>query len=210
MNCYGYYRGLYEKCQTCQLAQYCKEAKEPPLLGNRMTAYNDRFIVPQTEEPYRSYQLEPPPDESPQIYNRNDMLELIVFMANLDTLTLDYLSMFLADPHITFQKMADQKAVSRQAVHKYLKHQCKKIPELADLLKIGERRKINKTNRTFMEEVCRIRRKTSVLSLKKPKNASLCWRKLICLNPSSNSFSTSILKGAKLWRNDSSSWDNGL
>ncbi len=200
MHCYGTYRKNFTKCQNCDLVEYCKTAREPPLLGNQMSCYDDQQAVSRKNLTPRTY-LDDTKKE--RLYTRNDLLELVSFLLGMDDLAIEYIQMYLSDSEITFQQMADQKQVTKQAVHKYLTHQCKKIPEIAELMRIGDRKKKRLNQRTFMEDVCRIKRKTHALSLKRQKKNSLCWRRLICSNQNSNLSNTSIIKGRELWRNDS-------
>ena len=198
MHCYGSYKPDNAECRNCNFASYCMEAGNPVLLSDSMPSYNDGIKTIMS----RSIDFRDDDEEitlSPS-YSRGDLLEVISFMLSLDQRTLDYLDEFIKTPGITFQGLADKRNISRQAVHKYLKKQCRKVPEISTLLKIGERRRVYTPNRTFKEEVCRIRKKMSELRLSKPKRDSLCWKRLICSTQSSGLFSTNILKGSALWK----------
>lgn len=198
MHCYGSYKPDNAECRNCNFASYCMEAGNPVLLSDSMPSYNDGIKTIMS----RSIDFRDDDEEitmSPS-YSRGDLLEVISFMLSLDQRTLDYLDEFIKTPGITFQGLADKRNISRQAVHKYLKKQCRKVPEISALLKIGERRRVYTPNRTFKEEVCRIRKKMSELRLSKPKRDSLCWKRLICSTQNSGLFSTNILKGSALWK----------
>lgn len=200
MRCYGNYNSGEEDCKRCSYKDYCKEAGDPVLLSDSMPSYNDGIKTLLS----RSIDFEDL-DESPdhgklECYSRSDLLEVISFMLSLDQRTLDYLDELIKSPGITFQGLAAKRNISRQAVHKYLKKQCRKIPEISALLRIGERRRVYTPNRTFKEEVCRIRKKMSGLRLSRPKRDSLCWKRLIFSTPSSSLFNTNIFKGSGLWK----------
>ncbi len=198
MHCYGSYKPDNAECRNCNLASYCMEAGNPVLLSDSMPSYNDGIkTIMSCSIDYCDDDEHP---QAPPSYSRGDLLEVISFMLSLDQRTLDYLDEFIKTPGITFQGLADKRNISRQAVHKYLKKQCRKVPEISALLKIGERRRVYTPNRTFKEEVCRIRKKMSELRLSKPKRDSLCWKRLICSTQSSGLFSTNILKGSALWK----------
>lgn len=199
MQCYGSYDSGSAECRGCELASYCMDAGNPALLSDSMPSYNDGIkSIMSCSINYSDADEEQ--ESAPLSYSRGDLLEVITFMLSLDQRTLDYLDELIKTPGITFQGLADKRNISRQAVHKYLKKQCRKVPEISALLKIGERRRVYTPNRTFKEEVCRIRKKMSELRLSKPKRDSLCWKRLICSTRSSGLFSTSILKGSALWK----------
>lgn len=198
MQCYGNYKGNAPECKHCKLKSYCMDAGDPVLLSDSMPSYNDEIKNILND----SLPVSEAPDNLPECYSRSDLLDVITFMLTLDQRTLDYLEEKLKSPGITFQGLADKRNISRQAVHKYLKKQCRKVPEISALLKIGERRRVYTPNRTFKEEVCRIRKKMSESRLNKPKRDLLCWKRLIFSTPNSVSFNTNILKGSGLWRND--------
>ncbi len=197
MNCYGHYDRFKADCAECDLQKYCEAAGDPPLLTGSMASFNDELAVP-GRLPVDDSDV----DSRSELYTRDDLLEVISSMLQLDVRTVDLLARHIETPGITFRQLAEPRKVTRQAVHKFLKNQCRKFPEIAALLRIGERRRSIIKRKTFMEAVCQIRRKTCALRWSAPRKSSLCWRKLICSTESSNSFSTNILKGAELWRDD--------
>jgi len=204
--CYGKYCGKLEACPTCEALEYCRGAAEPALLTDSMPGYNDGI-----KSPEKSGRHAPDPAEAlmeaeeraeQALYTRDDLLEVIGFMLQLDSRTVEFLSMHISNPGITFKKMGEGRKVSKQAVHKFLKNQCRKVPEIASLLRIGERKQKLKRKRTFWEEVCQIHRKMSGSASNRHANASLCWKKLICSTPSFDLSNMSIIKGVRLWKND--------
>lgn len=196
MYCYGRYADQRESCGSCGMRGFCRDAGDLPLLSSSMPSYNDEIAVPGGSSAESG-------SPAKELYSRNDLLEVISFMLQLDSRTVELLAMHVSEPGITFRAMAESRKVSKQAVHKFLKNQCRKFPEIAALLRVGERRRDNNKNKTFMEAVCLIRRKTCALRSKSPRKNSLCWRKLICSTESSSSLNTNIIKGAGLWLGDS-------
>ncbi len=190
MECYGHYYALLDKCQTCELMNYCKDAKDLPLLGANMAEYNDTIDHTKKETPANSERF----------YSREEVLVAIGKILALDTETVQYLEYF-CNRQGTMKDYALSKGVSKQALHKYLKSRCESVPFLADVLLVSNvdtkniknfRRKVWKIQERFRRE----------RKLKKQNNALMCWKKLICLNQSSGSFSTNTLKGVKLWKKD--------
>jgi len=191
MYCYGHYSAQKAQCSSCELAAYCQLAADPPLMTASMPNYNDELAPPPR----------PMPDPAPaEVYTRDDLLEVVASLLALDERAVELVAMHVANPAITFQSMADARGITKQGVHKFLKNQCRKVPELASLLKICERRRSNIKRKTFMEAVCLIRRKTSVLRSQKPRKSSLCWKSLIFSTENSALSSTNIIRGARLWK----------
>ncbi len=191
MYCYGHYSVQKSQCAACDLAAYCKEAADPPLMVANMPNYNDELAPP--PRPAR----DPAPVE---VYTRDDLLELVASLLAMDEKAVELVAMHVASPAITFQAMADARGITKQGVHKFLKNQCRKVPELASLLKICERRRNNIKRKTFMEAVCLIRKKTSALRSQKPRKSLLCWKSLIFSTESSSLSNTNIIKGARRWK----------
>ncbi|MDD4818381.1 MAG: hypothetical protein PHI85_10490 [Victivallaceae bacterium] len=198
MNCYGHYDVVRSDCRACKLIRYCREAGDPPLMVASMPSFDDELAVPGRCAPDVS-----DTEDYPDVYTRDDLLEVISFMLQLDVRAVELISRHVETPGITFRQLGESRNVTRQAVHKFLKNQCRKFPEIAALLRIGERRRSIIKRKTFMEAVCLIRRKMCASRWSAPRKSLLCWRKLICSTESSNSFSTNILKGAGLWRGGS-------
>lgn len=199
MYCYGNFKSTRESCSSCELAEYCKTAKNPRLLTDRMSSYNDQLAVSRSKLTPRTYQKEGGKGVK-KFYTYNDLMELITFMLGLDSLTIEYLAMYLGNPTVTFQQMADRKGVTKQAVHKYLKKQCNRIPELNELLKIGDRKKRRIRQSTFIEEVGRIQRRHNIYRNSIFIRTPLCWGELIGGERESVFNSSNRLKGSRLWQ----------
>ena len=197
MYCYGSHKNSKEECKQCELATYCRGARDPALLCDGMASYSDEIEPPQLEE----LEALPPGDGAPatKLYTQSDLLEVVAFMLAMDTRTLELLDERIKHPGVTFRELAQERNISRQAVHKFLKKQCGKVPEIAALMRIGERKRKNPNNITFMEAVCKIRRKTHASRLNKPKSDSMCWKRSIFSNRSLNLSNMSILKGSAIW-----------
>ncbi|MGE4563743.1 MAG: hypothetical protein AB7F32_02645 [Victivallaceae bacterium] len=138
-----------------------------------------------------------------EVYSRADLLEVIGFMASLDLSTLDFLRAKLADPEISFTKLAKQRNISRQAVHKFIRDRCLRNPELAIVMQNRGQKIETNLKKSFMEEVCRIRRKTRARRSNKPNADSNSSKKLIYSIRSFDLSKMSILSGGGIWKNAS-------
>ncbi len=198
MECYGRFSILKEECKKCALAAYCRDAGDlPPLADGSLRA------VPLDDG--RGHTRECPDDgnifSAPQSsYTREDMLEMISFLLALDFTTLDYLAKKIETPTLFFSDLARDRKITRQAVHKYVRQKCERIPELAVMLKT--RKQLNKQpQRSFMEEVCRIKRRTQMQKSKISKPSWPFLRNWTCSNLSFDLSRMSILKGSSTWKN---------
>lgn len=198
MKCYGKSYRKQEECPRCELALYCREAADLPL----MTMHPGRAVEWDSRAP-EAESHEHNPETGSDVYSRADLLEVIGFMASLDLSTLDFLRAKLADPEISFTKLAKQRNISRQAVHKFIRDRCLRNPELAIVMQNRGQKIESNLKKSFMEEVCRIRRKTRARRSNKPKAASNSSKKLICSIRSFDLSKMSILSGGCIWKNAS-------
>ncbi len=198
MKCYGKSYLRHEECPRCELAAYCREAADLPL----MVMHPGRALEWDNRTPETPPEADEPTPGS-EVYSRADLLEVIGFMASLDFSTLDFLRAKLADPEISFTKLAKQRDISRQAVHKFIRDRCLRNPELAIVMQNRGQKIESNLKKSFMEEVCRIRRKTRARKSNKPKAASNSSKKLICSIRSFDLSKMNILSGGSIWKNAS-------
>lgn len=204
MNCYGRHYNKFAECRTCKWKHHCSTAEDPPLicLNAPPEKVNERILAGRhipSENRMRTA-------ERDRRYSRADLLEVITFMAALDIHSLALVTKKLECPELNLSQLAEVRGVSRQALHKMVNKRLQQIPELAAVLtyrKHKNKQSPHKQTTTFMEEVCRIRRRTQENRLKKPKLASNCLRRLRSSKPSLLSSPMSILKGAAIWKKDS-------
>ncbi len=196
MKCYGKSYRKHEECSGCELAAHCRDAADLPL----MTMHPGRAAEWDNRAP-ESQSQDPESDPGNDVYSRADLLEVIGFMASLDLSTLDFLRAKLADPEISFTKLAKQRNISRQAVHKFIRDRCLRNPELAIVMQNRGQKIESNLKKSFMEEVCRIRRKTRARKSNKPKAALNSSKKLICSIRSFDLSKMSILNGGSIWKN---------
>lgn len=202
--CYGRFYEQLERCRKCKIKRHCSKAADPPLLdrrdlpdGVKEVVYNK--LLPSSSNRYAEA-------EADRRFTRADLLEVIVFMAALDVRSLDLIMQKLDMPELRFTELAQKRKVTRQAVHKMIKQRLARIPELAAVLTFRRHKNtgaLPAQQPSFMEEVCRIRRQTRENRLKKPKLASNFLRNLRYSKPSLLSSPMSILKGASIWRKES-------
>lgn len=194
MRCYGKSFNKKSECKKCSLEKYCQKAMDIPLICNQMSQWDEvsKFVATANASHYVDN------NANEKLYSRNDLLEVIGFMAALDINTLEILDAKLGNSAISFSKIARQRGVTRQAVYQFIKKKCSKIPELDRILKNNTRKQRNKN---FMEVVCQIRRQTSRKKSIRQNRDSKSSRKLICWNPSLDLSKMSILKGSIIIRN---------
>ena len=204
MNCYGKSFNKLAECRPCRWKRLCMTAADPPLMAmNAPSEKATRYILAHARSDTGNRMLRAERDRR---YTKADLLEVITFMAALDIRSLTLVAQKLECPELNFSELAEIRGVSRQAMHKMVEKRLQQIPELAAVLSFRKHK--NKQipchqPTTFMEEVCRIRRQTQENRLKKPKLVSNCLRKLRSSKPSLLSSPMSILKGAVIWKNDS-------
>ncbi len=201
MKCYGKYFGRLPECAGCRMGEYCRGAGDLSLLGDRMPSVAD-YKRMAAESLSGETDYEPDEREYGECYSRGDLLEVIGFMMSMDITTLDFLAAKLGDPEISFSKMARAKNISRQAVHKFILKRCRQIPELAAVLQNRGHRNYINSQKGFMEEVCKIRKKARVRRLNRSKPNLTCSRKLICWNRNFDLSKMSMLKGTAILRQD--------
>jgi len=202
MECYGSLFSKRKECKGCELQKWCKNASDPPRLSHQMLDWD---TVSELTTPLNMVVTHPsemiPSDNKmdEQLYSRNDLLEVIGFLLALDIQTLDMLDSKIGDPGISFSEIARRRGVSRQAVHKFIKKKCSKIPELSIILQNNSQK--HKVSKNFMEEVCRIKKQVAEKKLKKQKVNSKFSKKLICWNQSLDLSKMSIFRGSSITRN---------
>jgi biotin operon repressor len=183
-DCYGFFHKKYyvthngkefpknpRNCDTCKLAQWCREAHDRTQLSKTHTCF-DNIAYSEDYASDAPELVEPDPRDIPAetpVYTRSDLLEVVAFLLAMDLKTLDILDEKIRDPEISFAKIGAKQKKSRQAIHKAVLQICEKHPEL-DVL-IRNNRKEPKQE-TFMEAVCRIKRETSKKRSKQRKEIS--------------------------------------
>lgn len=202
MRCYGHYDRLRENCGKCEYAAYCRDAGDIPLLADgslKASALNEnRCSGEAVSIPAEEEDLPVPRQDS---FSRADMLEMICFLLALDDTTLEYLEKKIRIPTLHFADLARDRGISRQAVHKFIRQKCERIPELSGMLKT--RKQLNKQPKTtFMEEICRIRRRMQIRRSKISEHSYSFLKNWSCSNRSLDLSKMSILKGSSIWRAD--------
>lgn len=203
-NCYGQYAASHsEKCRKCRMVRWCREAGDPSLLRDDMGSYDESFQDDATREQaeaIRQARLRKFRGEALR-YSRNDLLEVIVYMLDLDPLALELLNAKINDPDISLSEIARRRNTSRQAVQQALQRKCRENPELARLLNNREQKRRKRKQPTFMEAVCQIRRQVSAMNSKKPGSDSNCYRSLSSWNRNFDLSKMNILRGSVILPN---------
>ena len=136
-NCYGKYpKTPAAKCRLCDKRSWCKEAGDLPLLSSTMGRFNENFQDEESREEAeerRGAELRKLRGEK-LLYSRNDLLEVIVYMLELDPVTLELLNAKIREPDISLSEIARRRNTSRQAVQQALLRKCRENPELSRLL----------------------------------------------------------------------------
>jgi predicted DNA-binding protein YlxM (UPF0122 family) len=204
-NCYGHYRtGKDSDCRRCEMLKWCINAGDTELLTDRMCSFNEALqdveLQMFTEETHSARQRKLNGEKLE--YSRNDLLEVIVYMLNLDKLALELLAEKIKSPEISLSDIARKRNTSRQAVQQALRRKCRENPEIARLLANHERKSRQKKQLTFMEAVCQIRRQNSPMNSNAPKTGSKYYRSLNSWNQNFDLSRMSIFKGSSILTQD--------
>lgn len=198
-NCYGKYpKTPTAKCRRCDKRSWCKEAGNLPLLSSTMSRFNENFQDEESREEAeerRGAELRKLRGEK-LLYSRNDLLEVIVYMLELDPVTLELLNAKIREPDISLSEIARRRNTSRQAVQQALLRKCRENPELSRLLYNREQISKRRKQPTFLEAVCKIRRQMSVMKSQKSASNSTCYRNLNSWSRNFDLSKMSILKGS--------------
>ena len=202
MDCYGRLFNKRKVCLDCKLGRWCENASDPPLLSQQMVDWSivSEVAMPSNvivEHPSEAIVLDNKMNKN--LYSRNDLLEVIAFLLALDTQTLDMLDSKIGNPGISFSEIARHRGVSRQAVHKFIKKKCIQIPELSIILQNNSQKR--KLTKSFMEEVCRIRKQMSDKKLRKQKGGLKFSKKLSFWSQNLDLSEMSIFKGSSIITN---------
>lgn len=194
MECYGKLYGKQAECKTCKHRKWCAKAGDPDLLTDKMTSLSSLAAGTEEKLPLCASDAKRLRKRRP-VYTKEDLYEVIAFFLALDWQTIEMLEEKLNHPEIKFSDMGRTRRVSKQAVHKFIKSRCEMVPELEPFLR-NRKNRINKTNETFMEAVCRIKKTTYETKLKKPESACPSSKNLTSLTRSLDLSRLSICKGA--------------
>ena len=202
--CYGRYRsGKNSDCVQCSLSKWCKNAADTELLTDRMSSFDealqDSELRMYTEEHHLQHQRKINGEKLE--YSRNDLLEVVVYMLNLDKLALELLAEKVKSPDISLSDIARKRNTSRQAVQQALRRKCRENPEIARLLANHERKSRQRKQLTFMEAVCQIRRQNSLMNLNAPKPGSKFYRSLNSWNQNFDLSKMNTIKGSVILPN---------
>ena len=199
MKCYGRWYGRLQSCGDCRYRKFCAEAGDPPLILRERSIRADTVDDLPDPSPTPDAPPESPPEE--RRYTRQELLEVIGFMVRLDVSTLQFLEEKFGHPEFGYADLARRRNISRQAVHKFIRQRCRKIPELEAVLLKSSLCKIQPT--TFMEAVCKIRRKLRGTPSKKPKASLNSLKRLTCSIRSLDLSKTSMFSGGSIWKSGS-------
>ena len=199
--CYGNYRnGEQNDCRKCELSKWCRTAGDGELLTDRMSSFDDALqdselqMFNDEHSAARQRKLNGEKLE----YSRNDLLEVVVYMLNLDKLALELLAEKVKTPEISLSDIARKRHTSRQAVQQAIRRKCRENPEIARLLANHERKSRQKKQLTFMEAVCQIRRQNSPQNWNAPETGSKFYRSLNSWNQNFDLSKMSIIKGSSI------------
>ena len=202
--CYGRYRsGKNSDCVQCNLSKWCKNAADTELLTDRMSSFDealqDSELRMYTEEHHLHHRRKLNGEKLE--YSRNDLLEVVVYMLNLDKLALELLAEKVKSPDISLSDIARKRNTSRQAVQQALRRKCRENPEIARLLANHERKSRQKKQLTFMEAVCQIRRQNSPMNSNALKTGSKFYRSLNSWNQNFDLSKMNTIKGSVILPN---------
>ena len=202
MKCYGRYYNRLKECRKCRSGKFCGEAADVPLLPRERSAQADSVDDLTDNSPLPSEMDTATFRKTEERrYSRQELLEVIGFMVRLDLSTLEFLDEKIAHPEFGYADLARKRNISRQAVHKFIRQRCQKIPELESVLLKNSLKKNHPT--TFMEEVCKIRKRVCVKPSPKPKADLNSLRRLTCSIRSLDLSGMSMFSGGSILKNGS-------
>ena len=200
MNCYGKSYNKRTECKKCQLRRYCASAGDPQLYTRRSPP--EEVVEKLAEKQLQQNQNHDCRFRNEQLrYSRNDLLEIIGFMAALDYRALSILEDKLQDPTLHLSELAVKRKVSRQAMHSLVMRRLAKIPELESVITYYKHRNNIDKTKTFMEVVCQIKSQTREKVSKQQKQNSRLLKSWSCLNQNTLLSPTSIFRGGDIWKN---------
>ena len=199
--CYGNYRnGVKSDCRKCELSKWCRDAGNTELLTDRMSSFDDALQDSELQmfnDEHTAARQRKLNGEKLE-YSRNDLLEVVVYMLNLDKLALELLAEKVKTPEISLSDIARKRHTSRQAVQQAIRRKCRENPEIARLLANHERKSRQRKQLTFMEAVCQIRRQNSPMNWNAPKTGSKFYRSLNSWNQNFDLSRMNIIKGSSI------------
>ncbi|MDD3886348.1 MAG: hypothetical protein PHI35_05730 [Victivallaceae bacterium] len=199
MECYGHSFDRRPECVSCKLRKYCAEAADPPLFADQSPP--PELLEKITQENSHGVANRLQRAERDRRYTRADLIEVIGFMAALDLKVLDIIAEKIDHPELHLSEIAVRGKVSRQAVHRLVTQRLSRIPELETVITYNRHRNTFSKDKTFMEEVCQIRRRIRSTRSNSPKQNSNFLRRLNCSIRNTNSSPTNILKGSAILKN---------
>lgn len=114
MECYGKSYNRKELCKTCDLASYCREAGDPPLISH----INADALPLQAKKAPLPEEIQ----EEPLAYTVSQMIEVIRLLIELDDPRIrTILKLKLSDPDISLSEIGEKYGVSKQAIDKDIK-----------------------------------------------------------------------------------------
>ena len=114
MDCYGKRFNKTEQCKSCSLAEYCKDAGDPPLISH----------INSDNLPLQAKKTPLPEDiqDEPLAYTVSQMVEIIRVLIELDDPRIrSILKMKLANPDVTLSEIGSHYGISKQAIDKDIK-----------------------------------------------------------------------------------------
>lgn len=114
MDCYGKRYNKKDQCKTCELAEYCKDAGDPPLISH----INTDDLPLQSKTPISQEEDK----EEPLAYTVSQMVEIIRLLIELDDPRIrTILKLKLSNPDISLSEIGEKYGVSKQAIDKDIK-----------------------------------------------------------------------------------------
>lgn len=148
--CPYYGRNKYPSpnCETCGIRQACSEAVDiPPLLRPQNSLADHDVFLGKLSAKVLRYNS---PEKEMLRYTLGDLMHLVRVMAAMDDVTLFYLDeLFKHGCGTKFADIARTRNISRQAVHKKIKHELQKFPELAAVFYPGGRPRNRCSQQTY-------------------------------------------------------------
>lgn len=124
MDCYGRLYGRKEECAKCELADYCKDAGDPPLISSINI---DKVPCAAKKEPEQEI-------EHPK-YTLSQLAELLRIVIDLeDPRIRNILRLKISNPDISLSKIGKRYNISKQAIEKDIKLAIKYCPALSVVL----------------------------------------------------------------------------
>lgn len=129
MECYGTKYGKLEKCSSCEMAQWCRDAGDIPL--SHQTSYDEAYMAPTHDDPTNRLETA----DTPEVPTGQWMEVLRRILEIDDRECRLILRLKIENPDISLAALGRRFGITKQAVDKRIRRICAVFPELRVILR---------------------------------------------------------------------------